>query len=155
LLIVACGFDASGFDPMGRMILSASAFAELTQRMLTLASDVCGGRLVMAQEGGYSPLHVPLCGAAVISVLMGLPQPPIDDYGRLDDFPDRPLTSNQQTAIDAASAAAMRSGALRSHVVHAAEDALPPGCQALALDRGPKSLWPRRFASEIASMARG
>lgn len=113
LILVACGFDASGFDPMGRMILSAAAFADLTKQLLDTADQLCGGRLVLAQEGGYSAMHVPLCGTAVVSTLLGHPQPVIEDYGALDDLPDQALNQTQRAAIAAARQAALDSGALR------------------------------------------
>lgn len=112
LIVVACGFDASGFDPMGRMILSAATFSDLTQRLLEVAGRLCDGHLVLAQEGGYSAMHVPLCGTAVISTLLGHPQPFIDDYGGLDDLPDQALSETQHTAVQAARQAALDSGAV-------------------------------------------
>ncbi len=71
VIVVACGFDASGVDPLSRMLASADTFAELTRRILGLADDLCGARLVMAHEGGYSELHVPFCGHAVIDAMAG------------------------------------------------------------------------------------
>ncbi|WOI55651.1 class II histone deacetylase [Palleronia sp. LCG004] len=71
LIIVACGFDASGVDPLGRMLLGAQSFAKLTARASELADRHCGGRLVLVHEGGYSELHVPFCGHAAIATLAG------------------------------------------------------------------------------------
>ncbi|MEM8871723.1 MAG: class II histone deacetylase [Pseudomonadota bacterium] len=73
LIIVACGFDASGVDPLSRMLAGSETFAELTRRTRTLADDLCGGRLVLAHEGGYSEVHVPFCGHAVLEVLSDAP----------------------------------------------------------------------------------
>ena len=70
-IVVACGFDASGLDPLSRMLASAETFRALTERTVALADRVCGGRLVMAHEGGYSEAHVPFCGHAVIQTLSG------------------------------------------------------------------------------------
>jgi hypothetical protein len=36
-----------------------------------LAADICGGRLVLVHEGGYSEVHVPFCGHAVLEELSG------------------------------------------------------------------------------------
>jgi len=71
ILIVACGFDASGVDPLGRMLAGADTFAALTQMVMEQAADLCGGRLVLLHEGGYSEAHVPFCGHAVIQTLAG------------------------------------------------------------------------------------
>jgi acetoin utilization deacetylase AcuC-like enzyme len=71
LIIVACGFDACAMDPLGRMMLVSDHFAELTKRMLDCAEELCGGKLVLCHEGGYSEGYVPFCGAAVIETLLG------------------------------------------------------------------------------------
>ncbi|MFD1883757.1 class II histone deacetylase [Paracoccus pacificus] len=66
-IIVACGYDASAVDPLGRMLLGAGSFAAMTDLLLAAADRLCAGRLVMAHEGGYSELHVPFCGHAVLA----------------------------------------------------------------------------------------
>ena len=71
LIVVACGFDASGVDPLSRMMASPETFAEMTRMMMEAAAELCGGRLVLVHEGGYSELHVPFCGHAVLQVLSG------------------------------------------------------------------------------------
>lgn len=69
VIIVACGFDASGVDPLSRMIASADTFAQMTQQLMTAADTLCDGRIMMAHEGGYSELHVPFCGHAVLQTM--------------------------------------------------------------------------------------
>jgi acetoin utilization deacetylase AcuC-like enzyme len=71
LIVVACGFDASGVDPLGRMLAGSDTFAAMTGMAMEAAADLCGGRLVLVHEGGYSELHVPFCGHAVIAQLAG------------------------------------------------------------------------------------
>lgn len=71
LIVVACGFDASGVDPLGRMLASSQTFAEMTSMLMEVAEEVCGGRLVLVHEGGYSEAHVPFCGHAVLERLSG------------------------------------------------------------------------------------
>jgi len=66
VIVIACGFDASAFDPLGRMMATAETFAEMTRMVMELADDLCDGRLMMAHEGGYSEVHVPFCGHAVL-----------------------------------------------------------------------------------------
>jgi hypothetical protein len=51
----ACGFDASMLDPLGRQMLAASSFAELTARVMAAADRLCEGRIAVSHEGGYSP----------------------------------------------------------------------------------------------------
>ncbi len=71
IIIVACGFDASGLDPLAHMLCSAEGFGLMTKRMMTLANDICDNRLVMVHEGGYSEAYVPFCGHAVIATMAG------------------------------------------------------------------------------------
>jgi len=69
VIIIACGFDASPFDPLAHMLVSAGGFRQMTRRMMDLAAEICGDRLVMVHEGGYSEAYVPFCGHAVIAEL--------------------------------------------------------------------------------------
>ncbi len=71
IIIVACGFDASGVDPLSRMLCSSVTFQKMTKSVMDLASEVCSGKVVMAHEGGYSEVHVPFCGHAVIREMAG------------------------------------------------------------------------------------
>ncbi len=71
LIVVACGYDACGKDPLGKMLLNSAAFAEMTVQLKALAEAICDGRLAMIHEGGYSEGYVPLCGHAVIATLAG------------------------------------------------------------------------------------
>lgn len=75
VLLISCGLDAGAFDPLGRMTLSSRGFRELTTVALALADECCGGRLVVAHEGGYSPTYVPPCTLAVIEELAGIATP--------------------------------------------------------------------------------
>lgn len=70
-IIVACGFDASPFDPLAHMLVSAKGFRELTRMIKQSAKELCDGKLVLVHEGGYSEAYVPFCGHAVIAELAG------------------------------------------------------------------------------------
>ncbi len=70
-IIVACGYDAGAMDPLGRMLAGADTFRQMTRMVLGAADRLCGGRLVLVHEGGYSEVHVPFCGHAVIEELSG------------------------------------------------------------------------------------
>src|SRR5262249_52769719 len=65
LIVVPSGFDAGGVDPLGRMMMSAGGFRELTALLMAVAKELCGGRIVMTHEGGYSEMYAPYCGLAV------------------------------------------------------------------------------------------
>jgi acetoin utilization deacetylase AcuC-like enzyme len=102
LIVIACGLDAGGFDPLGRMQLSAAAFGEMTRRVVDAAASLCGGRLVAAHEGGYSALHVPFCGLAVIEALSGLDAGVDDPFAYLDGQGGQGLAPHQRDAVEAA-----------------------------------------------------
>jgi acetoin utilization deacetylase AcuC-like enzyme len=71
LIVVACGYDASAIDPMARMLATADTFRQMTLRVRQASRDLCGGRLVLVHEGGYSEVYVPFCGHATIQALSG------------------------------------------------------------------------------------
>ena len=73
LLLIGAGQDASATDPLGRMSVTVPGFRALTDRVVALAAEVCGGRLVAALEGGYSLLHLPLANLAILEGLAGAP----------------------------------------------------------------------------------
>lgn len=62
LIIVACGFDASGVDPLSRMMCTASTYREMTRQLMEYSNN----KLVAVHEGGYSELYVPFCGHAML-----------------------------------------------------------------------------------------
>lgn len=84
-IIIACGFDASAMDPLGRMLLRAESFRRLTRRAMHAAETLCNDRLILTHEGGYSEVHVPFCGHAVLEELSGsairVPDPLGDTIG--------------------------------------------------------------------------
>lgn len=71
VIIVACGFDAAAVDPLSRMMATAETFRALTEMTMEAAADLCGGRLVLVHEGGYSEMYVPFCGHHVLQQLSG------------------------------------------------------------------------------------
>jgi acetoin utilization deacetylase AcuC-like enzyme len=80
IILVASGFDASAFDPLGRMMMHSAGYASLTRKLMTVADELCGGRIVMAHEGGYSPYYVPFCGLAVLETMSGINTGVTDPY---------------------------------------------------------------------------
>ena len=71
MIIVACGFDAAAVDPLARMLVTANGFATMTRQIMNAADTLCGGKLVLVHEGGYSEVYVPFCGHATIATLAG------------------------------------------------------------------------------------
>ncbi|QBY01178.1 class II histone deacetylase [Rhodophyticola sp. CCM32] len=72
-IVVACGFDASGVDPLSRMLAGSDTFRQMTGMTREIADDLCDGRLTLVHEGGYSAAHVPFCGHAVLEALSDSP----------------------------------------------------------------------------------
>ncbi len=103
LLIICSGYDSAAMDPMGRMLLHSDSYRTLTKTLRALADELCDGRLVVIQEGGYSPAYTPFCGLAVLEALAGTR---VADDPFLDVFapmPGQSLTDEQRHHIEAAS----------------------------------------------------
>ncbi len=104
LIIVASGFDASAYDPLGRMDLNADDYRTLTASLMEVAADVAGGRLMMSHEGGYSSFYVPYCGLAVIEEMSGI-RSDTDFSGVAPDSHragPRKLEAHERAAVDRA-----------------------------------------------------
>lgn len=102
LIVVASGFDSSNADPLGRMMLTSSSYAQFTRQLMDVADEVCGGRLVISHEGGYSPIYVPFCGLAVLEVLSGVSTGLSDPYERFwKNLPGQELQPHQKETVDA------------------------------------------------------
>ena len=52
-LLFSAGFDAHKNDPLAQINLESKDYYTLTQRILTLAKELCGGKVVSILEGGY------------------------------------------------------------------------------------------------------
>jgi acetoin utilization deacetylase AcuC-like enzyme len=72
LIVVPSGFDGGMYDPLGRMMAYSETFRAMTRMLMAVADEICGGRLVLSHEGGYSPVYVPFCGLAVLEELSGV-----------------------------------------------------------------------------------
>ncbi|WP_144097479.1 class II histone deacetylase [Croceicoccus sediminis] len=71
LIVIASGLDAGAADPMARMLAHSETFRAMTASMRAIADEVCGGRLVVVHEGGYSEAVVPFLGLAIVEELSG------------------------------------------------------------------------------------
>lgn len=78
LLIIASGLDANCLDPLARMSLHSDSFRWMTSQVMAVAEDVCGGRIAVVHEGGYSESYVPFCGQALIEQLSGISTAVVD-----------------------------------------------------------------------------
>ena len=53
LIIISAGFDAHQNDPLAQIQLTTECFGKMTELLMGVAEDVCGGRLLSMLEGGY------------------------------------------------------------------------------------------------------
>lgn len=105
IIIVPSGFDAGAMDPMGRMMLHSEAYRQLTRKLMAVADEVCGGRLVFLHEGGYSRWSVPYFGLAVLEELSGIETGTVDPHLAYHQaLGGQELLPHQIAAIDAAAA---------------------------------------------------
>ena len=103
LIVVACGLDANGYDPMARMLAHSGTFRALTARIKALAADLCRGRLVMAHEGGYSEAYVPFCALAVVEELSGHSTEVVDPFRQFleENQPAADMVAFQRARLEA------------------------------------------------------
>lgn len=80
LILVASGVDANLMDPLSRTAVTTSGFRRIAQQLKSAAEELCDGRIVFVQEGGYSPVYAPFCVQAMVEVLAG-----VEEEGRLVD----------------------------------------------------------------------
>jgi acetoin utilization deacetylase AcuC-like enzyme len=71
LILVSAGFDGHWADPLGPFTLSVNGYAALTRRLVELAGEICGGRMVLVLEGGYDLPALSACVVAALRVLLG------------------------------------------------------------------------------------
>jgi len=101
LIIIACGFDSSAMDPLGRMMLNSSAYRDLTQALLNKAAQICNDKLVCIHEGGYSESYVPFCGLAVTEALSGYKTQVVDPMDKeISLWGQQELQPHQQMILD-------------------------------------------------------
>ena len=72
LVIVSAGQDANWLDPLAQMMVTQAGFRSMSKLVMRLAEEICGGRLVLLQEGGYSAAYVPYCTVAAVEPLLDI-----------------------------------------------------------------------------------
>ena len=102
LVVVACGVDASPYDPLSQLAVTATGFAAVGGRLRDAAERTAGGRLVTVQEGGYSHQYAPFCWLALIEAIADRPERHEDPFAPfLAGCPFNALTDWQRAANDA------------------------------------------------------
>jgi acetoin utilization deacetylase AcuC-like enzyme len=102
MIVVASGLDANAVDPLARMLIHSETYRALTGMMMDAADRLCGGRLAVVHEGGYSEAYVPFCGHAILETLSGERTEVVDPA--LDFFtawqPDERMVAFHRQLID-------------------------------------------------------
>ena len=95
IVLVSNGFDGHHLDPISSLQLTAITYGRVIKTAMELASELCGGKLVVTLEGGYSLDALPRCILSVLSQMTGInldvndPQPTPDE--RVKSYVDRLL----------------------------------------------------------------
>ena len=72
LILISAGYDAHWADPLAQVELSIAGYAAITERLISLAEDICGGRLACVLEGGY---NLSALSGAVLATVQVLRRP--------------------------------------------------------------------------------
>ncbi len=75
LVLVSAGFDPFVKDPLGGMKMTGEGFGALAGLVQDIARKTCGGKVLIALEGGYHPEGLRNGVRAVLQTLLGKPAP--------------------------------------------------------------------------------
>ena len=103
LIAVASGFDSSVYDPLGRMMVTTTGYAKMTEKLMQVADTHSKRRLVIAHEGGYNAVYSPFCGLAVLQQLSGVTKLS-DPFHHTENYPGQNLYPHQAEVVDAVAA---------------------------------------------------
>jgi len=79
LILVSAGFDAHWSDPLTSLGFSTAGYYAISKKLVELADEVCGGKIVFVLEGGYDPQNVSNGIQAVFAALTGSAPPQVND----------------------------------------------------------------------------
>jgi acetoin utilization deacetylase AcuC-like enzyme len=83
VILVSAGFDAHYADDIALQQISVDGYGELVSVVNRAADELCGGRVVYAQEGGYHLTALPWCVRRTIELLRG-DEPAPDPLGAIE-----------------------------------------------------------------------
>ena len=72
MVLISAGFDAHRNDPLAQLLLEDTDYTWATERLLEVACQHAGGRVVAALEGGYNLSALASSAAAHLRVLMSV-----------------------------------------------------------------------------------
>lgn len=100
LIVVSAGLDASAFDQFGRMMCTSDTFYRMSKRMIEVADEVCDGRIVFCNEGGYSSWYLPILVLATAAAVAETSRPEDPFLHSLQSLPGQRLSQLQQRIIN-------------------------------------------------------
>jgi acetoin utilization deacetylase AcuC-like enzyme len=72
MVLISAGFDAHRNDPLAQLLLEDADYTWITERLLEVARQHAGGRVVATLEGGYDLTALATSTAAHLRVLMSV-----------------------------------------------------------------------------------
>lgn len=80
LILVSAGFDAYWSDPLTSLGLSTAGYYAISKKLVELAGEICGGKIVFVLEGGYDPQNVSNGVQAIFAALTGNTPLQVNDF---------------------------------------------------------------------------
>lgn len=87
MLFVSAGYDAHWSDQLASLSMTAGGYFAISRKLVELADEFCGGKIVFVLEGGYDALNVANGVVAAFAAMTGAQQPDVPDespYGEPD-----------------------------------------------------------------------
>jgi acetoin utilization deacetylase AcuC-like enzyme len=85
IVLLAAGFDIHHGDPLRSMNVTEAGFARMTDLLMEMTRELCGGRLVLALEGGYNAEALKDSVAMVLWELAGRSMIKRDEMRQIED----------------------------------------------------------------------
>ena len=73
MLLISAGFDAHWNDPITSLGLSTQGYFNISKKLVDIAEEYCGGKIIFVLEGGYDPRNVAHGVDAVFGALTNRP----------------------------------------------------------------------------------
>ncbi len=81
MLFISAGYDPHFSDPITTLTLNTKGFFQMAKKLVSLAEEICGGKMMFVLEGGYDPVALKdniQCSLAAMSGHGSFP----DHYGK-------------------------------------------------------------------------
>jgi len=101
-ILVSSGWDAHARDPLGTLQVTTWGYTRAATLAVEAAQRLCGGRIVVALEGGYDTHALAWCASGLVEVLLGdapTPDPEPADVSPGDDLPSLIATARRLAGL--------------------------------------------------------